>query len=141
MMLVDQFLAEAEIAKLLITYPWALDSKDVELITSLFASDARFDLSEYGVAPVVGKAALRTLYTELFSRGGSSFSSFSNVRINVEGDTATGADYFMHYDYPAPGASDPKRPYVEGQHFYTFVKEGGAWKISSMRVHIAYRVP
>lgn len=137
----QQWLAEAELAKLHIAYAWALDAKDVESILSLFSENVRFDLSEYNVPPVSGKAALRHLYTELLSQADRSFSSISNIRVEATGETATGGDYFMHYSYYDSAAGGPTRGYSEGQHFYSFVKEHGTWKIDTVRVHFTFRSP
>lgn len=135
----DQLLAEMEIAKMLTAYAWALDGKDIETSMSLFTDDVRFDYSELGFAPIVGKAALREFFTRAYARDEAAFSSLTNTRIDLNGDTATGGDYFMHYGYKGLGSADPKRSYVEGQHFYEFVKTDGAWKIRSMRVHITWQ--
>jgi len=137
---IETMLAEAEIAKMLTVYAWALDNKDIETSMGLFAEDVRFDYSELSYPAISGKSAVREFFLkQVHTSDEAAFSSLTNKRIDVKGDTATGGDYFMHYSYKDLGSSNPKRTYVEGQHFYEFVKTEGAWKIRSMRVHITWQ--
>jgi len=124
--------AKMEIARLPVTYAWAVDAKDVDLMMTIFSENAVYDLSVYGFPPVVGKENIRAMFLwGVFPFEESSFSSISNIRVNITGNTASGADYFLHYGYN-PIDADPTwaatRTHTEGQHFYGFVKEGGAWK-------------
>jgi hypothetical protein len=100
---------------------------------ALFAENAVYDLSAYGHASVVGHAAIRELFLRsVFRAEQCSFSSISNVRIDVHGTQASGADYFVHFGYNDPSHGANTRHHVEGQHYYDFVKEKGEWKISRM---------
>src|SRR3972149_5026188 len=101
-------LDELEISKLPVTYAWAMDSKDIELLMSVFAEGVEYDVSSLGFPPIVGKEAVRQFYlTQVFPREEASFSSISNIRIELRGDTAIGGDYFMHYGYHSTGSASP----------------------------------
>ncbi|MBM5811084.1 MAG: nuclear transport factor 2 family protein [Gammaproteobacteria bacterium] len=128
--------ARAEIARLPIAYAWAVDHKDADALVGLFASDGIYDLSAYGFPDVRGHAALRRFFLEsVFPSERCSFSSISNVRIELDGTRATGADYFIHFGYGNPKLGADVRLHVEGQHFYEFRLEQGRWKIARMRGH------
>ena len=70
--------------------------------------------------------------TSVFRAEQCSFSSISNVRVDVRGTQASGADYFVHLGYNDPKYGVNTRHLVEGQHFYEFVREKGEWRISRM---------
>lgn len=102
---------------------------------SIFATNAVYDLSTYGCPNVVGHENIRKRFIHgVFTSEKCSFSSISNVKVQVSGNRAEGGDYFMHFGYD--GKYGPlTRHHVEGQHFYRFVKEKGQWKISWMQGH------
>lgn len=130
----EQLHSEAEIARLPVRYAWAVDEKNIDAVMAIFAANAVYDLSAYGYASVVGGAAIRELFlNSVFRAEQCSFSSISNVRIDVRGTQASGADYFVHLGYNDPKYGANTRHYVEGQHHYDFVREKGEWKISRMR--------
>lgn len=126
--------AEAEIARLPITYAWAVDEKDIDLLMTVFSRDVEYDLSAYGFPSAVGWEAVRdTFLTGIFPYVECSFISISNIRLHVSGDTARGADYFVHAGYNPSTRPPNTRSHTEGQHFYEFKREEGGWKISYMK--------
>jgi ketosteroid isomerase-like protein len=129
-------LARAEIARLPVAYAWAVDHKDIDALLAIFATDAAYDLSAYGFPDVHGQAALRKFFLEsVFPSERCSFSSISNVRIELDGARATGGDYFIHFGYGSPKLAADTRLHVEGQHFYEFRLERDQWKIARMTGH------
>jgi len=129
----DPWRAEVEIGRLPVAYAWAVDGKNLDEVVSIFAENAVYDLSAYGYASVVGRTAIREFFARsVFRAEQCSFSSISNVRIELHGMRASGADYFVHFGYNDPKYGANTRHYVEGQHHYEFVREGGQWKISRM---------
>ena len=125
---------EAEIARLPITYAWAVDEKDIDLLMTVFSQDIVYDLSAYGFPSAVGMEAVRdTFLTGIFPYVECSFISISNIRVHVTGDAATGADYFVHAGYNPTTQPPNTRSHTEGQHFYEFERDGGEWKISYMK--------
>jgi hypothetical protein len=78
---------------------------------------------------VVGYAAVRAFFLyAVFPSEQCSFSSISNVEVSIDGDHASGADYFVHWGYNNPRFPANTRHHVEGQHYYEFKKENGSWK-------------
>ncbi len=131
---VEELRAEAEIARLPVRYAWAVDEKNIDAVMAVFAVNAVYELSAYGYASAVGRAAIRELFlSSIFRAEQCSFSSISNVRIDIRGAQASGADYFVHFGYNNPKYGGNTRHHVEGQHHYDFVREKGEWKISRMR--------
>jgi ketosteroid isomerase-like protein len=130
----QKILAEAEIAKLPTTYAWAVDTKNIDLLMSVFSEDVVYDLSAYDFPSASGKEAVRKVFLSgILSNVRCSFISISNIQVEVTGDTATGGDYFVHAGYDPRGRPANTRSHTEGQHFYEFKKESGEWKISRMR--------
>jgi ketosteroid isomerase-like protein len=127
-------IAELEIARLPITYAWAVDTKDIDLLMSVFSEDIVYDLSAYGFPSASGKQAVRKVFLSgILSNVRCSFISISNIKVEVTGDTATGGDYFVHAGYDPRNRPKNTRSHTEGQHFYEFKIESGDWKISRMR--------
>jgi ketosteroid isomerase-like protein len=129
-----EVIAEAEIARIPITYAWAVDTRDIDLLMTLFSEDAVYDLSAYDFPSAKGKQAVRKVFLEgILDNVRCSFISIFNIQVEVEGDRATGADYFVHAGYDPRNRPKNTRSHTEGQHFYEFEKEAGEWKISRMR--------
>jgi ketosteroid isomerase-like protein len=129
-----EVIAEAEIARIPITYAWAVDTRDIDLLMTLFSENAVYDLSAYDFPSATGKAAIRKVFLEgILDNVRCSFISISNIQVEVDGDRATGADYFVHAGYDPRNRPKHTRSHTEGQHFYEFEKEAGAWKIARMR--------
>lgn len=127
-------LAEVEIARLATTYAWAVDAKDIDTLMTIFSRDAQYDLGAYGRTPATGHAAIRNVFIHgVFPSEKCSFSSISNLRVQINGNEASGGDYFIHFGYNPQQGEPGTRTHVEGQHLYRFVKEDGAWKISWMQ--------
>lgn len=126
--------AEAEIAELPVTYAWAVDAKDIDLLMTVFSDDVVYDLSAYGFPSAVGKEAVRRTFLEgVFEYVDCSFLRIANFTVEVDGDRATGRDYFVHSGYGPRSRPPGTRSYTEGQHFFEFTRERGRWKISAMR--------
>ncbi len=127
-------IAEVEIARLPVTYAWAVDTKDIDLLMTVFSEDIVYDLSAYDFPSATGKKALREVFLSgILSNVRCSFISITNIRVEVTGDTATGGDYFVHAGYDPKNRPKNTRSHTEGQHYYEFKLESGHWKISRMR--------
>ena len=77
----------------------------------------------------------------IFQRAEHTFSTLSNIQIEVSGDTATAQDYYVHYEYPIDPRTQKateEHAYLEGMHFYELNKIDGDWKITKLRV-VTYR--
>ncbi len=101
--------ARAEIADLTTTYAWAIDSKDIDALMSIFVEgepgvDAIYpvyDLSALqipGLDKVEGTTAIYGFMAFAVAAGEPwSFSSISNVDVDFTGwGTASGGDYYIH---------------------------------------------
>lgn len=127
-------IAEAEIAALPVTYAWAVDAKDIDLLMTVFSDDVVYDLSAYGFPPAVGKEAVRRTFRDgVFEYVECSFIRISNFTVTIDGDRATGRDYFVHSGYGPRNRPPGTRSHTEGRHFFEFRRERGRWKIAAMR--------
>jgi len=125
---------EAEVARLPVAFAWAVDQKDIDALMAQMSEGVVYDLSAYGFPPTTGKEAVRELFLAgVFPFVRCSTMVVSNFRVEIAGDRARGADYFVHWGYDPRGAAPGTRSQTEGRHFYTFVREGGAWRIASIR--------
>ena len=128
-----RLLAEVEIARLPVRYAWAVDTKDIDLLMSVFSEDIVYDLTAYKFPSATGKKAVREVFLNgILPNVRCSFISISNIKVEVAGDTATGGDYFVHAGYDPKNRPKNTRSHTEGQHYYEFKLEAGEWKISRM---------
>jgi ketosteroid isomerase-like protein len=140
--------ARAEIEDLIRSQVWAMDSGDMEGWLGLFSENIDYSAYNFGnETPLLPFAITKKSVLEMvapmmiFQRSEHTFSTISNIQIDVSGDTATGRDYYVHYEYPIDprtGEATEERAYVEGMHFYGFAKEDGEWKITKLRA-VTYR--
>jgi hypothetical protein len=101
--------ARMEIQQLTTTYAWAIDSKDIDALMSIFVEGEPgvddiypvYDLSALGIPgleKVEGTAAVRGFFEFAVAAGEPwSFSAISNVDVEFTGwRTAVGGDYYIH---------------------------------------------
>lgn len=126
-----------EIEDLMKTMSWSMDAGDMEAWLSIWSDDIQYVVPQYGVV-IQGKAALEAIApTMIFGREERTFSVGSNIMIDVNGDTATGKDYHVHYGYPIDpltGNVTAERAFVDGMHLYEFSEEDGVWKITRIEL-------
>ena len=131
-----------EIEDLPKTMAWAMDSGDRELWLSIWSDGIDYAVPQYGIE-IHGKEALKE-FAEMavFTLEERKFTTITNIMVDVQGDSATGKDYFMHYGFPIDpetGKASEARALAEGQHFYEFGKRDGVWKITKFEVFLNRR--
>ena len=128
------------IERLLKSMVWAMDAGDGERWSSVFSDDIVYRVPQHGIE-IAGIKALREFAEKIvFVIEERRFSAITNIMIDVEGDTATGRDYFTHFGYPIDmetGKASPERAMSLGQHFYEFSKQDGVWRITKFDVHVS----
>jgi len=118
-----------EVAQLTTTYAWAIDSKDLDALMSIFVEGEPgideiypvYDISSLqipGLELVEGTTAIREFMQYAVLPGEPwSFSSISNIEIMFNGDnTATGGDYYIHEGFvpvELDGAGDVIRKFSQ----------------------------
>jgi ketosteroid isomerase-like protein len=131
-----------EVERLPKTMAWAMDSNDRELWLSVWSDDVHYVVPQYNIE-IRGKEALREFgERSIFGREEKKFSALTNIIVEVDGDMATGRDYYMHYGYPIDpetGRPSGDRAFSEGMHHYEFRRTDGSWKIARMEVHLNRR--
>ena len=119
---------------------WAMDAGDGERWSSVFSDDIVYRVPQHGIE-IAGIKALREFAEKIvFVIEERRLSAITNIMIDVEGDTATGRDYFTHFGYPIDmetGKASPERAISVGQHFYEFSKQDGVWRITKFDVHVS----
>jgi len=158
----------AEIENLIKTYAWSMDELDKDTWLNLFSEDLEsYNAYMYGNPVPVARTPVSKqdpLYdmighlpakqqlaakcdSMVFKRIQVGQSSISNIMINSTGaGTATGKDYFRHWEIVNPahpeciarGLDDKHWYFQEGKHDYTFRKENGEWKITKFQC-VIYR--
>lgn len=116
--------ARMEIGQLTTTYAWAVDSKDLDALMSIFVAGEPgdpvypiYDISTLGIpglTKVEGTTAIRQFMQQAVIPGEPwAFSSISNIDIEFTGrepvthwETARGGDYYIHDGY-VPAEVDP----------------------------------
>ncbi len=157
-----------EIENVIKKYAWAMDELDKETWLSIFNEDLKsYNAYMFGDPVPVAQIPVDKedpLYDEIgdlspkkqleykcdgmiFKRMKVAQSTVSNVMINLTSDnTATGKDYFRHWEivdpnHPASTARnlDDKHWYFqEGKHEWEFQKENGIWKVINFKC-VIYR--
>ncbi len=124
------------------TMAWAMDSGDKELWLSVWSDDIVYRVPQYGIE-ILGKEKLSEFGdASIFTREERRFSAITNIMVEVDGDIATGRDYYMHYGFPfdpETGEAMEDRAFSEGQHYYRFRRVNGAWKIATFDVYLNRR--
>ena len=128
---------EAQIARLPVTYAWAVDALDIDTLMTIFSEDIEYDLSAYNIPNAKGKDAVRNIFLKaVFPINRCSFITISNIWSEVTGNSGEGGDYFVHVGIDPvvkPPLPENTRRVTEGRHFYRFKKEADGWKISYLR--------
>lgn len=137
-----------EIEKVTKTMVWAMDEGDMDTWLSIFSDDIKYSAYNYGdetpllPIPIESKAMLEMMAPMMiFERAEHTFSTLSNMQIEVSGDTATAQDYYVHYEFPINPLTQEvseERAYVEGMHYYKLAKVDGDWKITELKA-VTYR--
>ncbi|HEY50154.1 MAG TPA: SnoaL-like domain-containing protein [Dehalococcoidia bacterium] len=132
------------------TQVWAMDEGDMEAWLDVFSNDITYTAYNYGndtqliPIPVVNKQTLQMFaQMGIFGRSTNNYSTLSNLRVDVTGDTATAQDYYVHYENPINPMTQQaqERARIDGMHYYELGKENGEWKITELKVVTFYKDP
>ena len=127
------------IENLLKSMVWAMDAGDGERWSSVFSDDIVYRVPQHDIE-ITGVKALREFAEKIvFVIEERRFSAITNIMIDIDGDTATGRDYFIHFGYPIDmetGKASPERAMSLGQHFYEFRRQDRVWRITKFDVHV-----
>jgi len=116
--------AENEIRRLLTTYAYAVDDKDINLLMSLFASDVRLSIPS---KELQGAEAAKEYYLGLFASQEKMRHKIFNVELDVK--NAMGRAYVT---YTGRSMDTGKDSALEGNYRYKFAKVDGKWRISEL---------
>jgi 3-phenylpropionate/cinnamic acid dioxygenase small subunit len=131
---------EATIRRLLDEYMDLLDARDWDNYIELFATDAELDIVE-GV--LKGRDAIKTRMANASQRMAAAAAAqnrpqrqradlLSNVKVEVDGDTATARSRFT---FLAEGEDGQFRVTGSGLYTDSWIREGGEWKIKRRAVN------
>jgi uncharacterized protein (TIGR02246 family) len=126
--------AEKEIRDLMVSYGQYLDAKDFESYSRLFAREGKWSglLGEF--TTVTGPDSIREAMERAFA--GRTYDAdhitnihlISNIKINVDGDDATG---YSRWTVMSRDAEDRPRIRLSGRYDDVFIREDGQWKFLS----------
>ncbi len=154
--------AKDQVEEVILTYAWSMDEPDKATWLSVFSDDlesytVKMYLHDLGITvpvlqipvplgdplyPYIGSLSAKQQLAYLsdmmiFERIEVGQSSLSNIMINIQGDAASGRDYFSHWEIVDPehpaniaqGLDGDHWYFLEGKHWYDLEKEGADWKI------------
>ncbi|WP_336713841.1 nuclear transport factor 2 family protein [Arthrobacter sp. USHLN218] len=105
-------------------YSWAVDNARLDDIVALFAEDAEWDVSAFGMDPVRGADAIRAFYAGLIENTTHRCHLALNHLIDVDGDTAS-ARVYIHAFVTMP---DGRRDESLGYYADNYIRTGQGWK-------------
>ncbi|GER22307.1 hypothetical protein NCCP1664_08040 [Zafaria cholistanensis] len=105
-------------------YSWAVDNARLDDIVALFAEDAEWDVTAFGMEVVRGTEAIRAFYTGLIENTTHRCHLALNHRIDVDGDTAAATVYIHAFVTTGDGRRDESLGYYAD----SYVRTSQGWK-------------
>ncbi|MEE8166883.1 MAG: nuclear transport factor 2 family protein [Myxococcota bacterium] len=124
----------AEIQDLRFRYHIAVNEKELDSIGSLFSVDGEAHFGEIGSAR--GRAEIEALYAEVVGSSPFVKQFIHNHVITLNGDTASGLSYLE-----AKTVANGESYLVAARFNDEYVREGGEWKFSLLKLSIFFVVP
>ncbi|WP_092806150.1 nuclear transport factor 2 family protein [Rhodococcus globerulus] len=113
-----------EIAELIYRYARAVDTKNWELLTTVFTEDAHLDYSAVGY-PAGSRDQVLTLLTQALGQVPLTQHFVTNVEVELDGDTANVRAMFYN-PMQLPGAA--AMTYCGGNYHHEVVRTADGWK-------------
>ncbi|MCX4095909.1 nuclear transport factor 2 family protein [Nocardia sp. alder85J] len=118
-----------EIQELLARYARAVDSKDWELLRTVFTPDAEIDLPTSGTKPTGSRDDLVAWWATSLDNVPMTQHLITNVEIDLDGDRATVRALFFN-PMRLPGAAELS--YCGGHYYHEVVRTAEGWKSAKM---------
>jgi ketosteroid isomerase-like protein len=116
-----------EIKQLSYTYYLGLDTSDLDMLMSVFADDAVFDMRGGDLPLFEGASSIREYFGEKqMTAMKHQIHLATNHRIAVDGDEASGTCYFLVHGTAHSGAEI----FAGGYHENKYVRTASGWKFS-----------
>lgn len=112
-------------------YCRAVDLGRLDDLMELWAADAVWDASEFGMAAVVGGEAIRAFYEGLVANTTHRFHAALNHMIDVDGDTARATVYVHAFIVSPEGAREESLGYYDDD----YVRTAEGWRFQRRAVH------
>jgi hypothetical protein len=119
-----------EIIELTHRYCWALDSKDFDLLDTVFLPDATAELRS---SPLVGREAIRDRIRSALSTLDATQHTVSNHLVTVLGATATARTY-LHSQHVRTGTPGGDLYVIAGRYEDELVRTPDGWRIGFRRL-------
>lgn len=118
-------------------YAHAVDDSRLDDLVALFADDAEWDTTEFGMGVERGQAAIREFFAGLIRTTRERCHMALNHRIDVDGDTASGTVYLHAYVLMDDGRRD------ESVGYYTddYVRTAQGWRFRRRAAHALLEPP
>lgn len=135
---VDDPTAVLTVSKIMNSYAYSIDMKDVDGVLDVLADDVSLDYGDFGVHE--GKEEVREYFTSFFSGEAGILDTLHlmlNPQVEVDGDTATGTWNLLGLnEVEEIGAA-----WLAGYYNVEFSKEGDEWFISNLVYDAVYFSP
>lgn len=119
-----------EIIELTHRYCWALDSKQFDLLDTVFLADATAELRS---APLEGRDAIRDRIRSALSTLDATQHTVSNHLVTIDGDTASARTY-LHSQHVRHGTPGGELYVIAGRYEDELVRTPEGWRIRFRRL-------
>jgi ketosteroid isomerase-like protein len=133
---IDQLESRAAITELVTAYAVACDTHDIDLLSSLFTDDARFDTPS-AVMKATGRVEITAMFERVLATRGPSFHWTHDVTIAfADKDRAAGV-VLGHAETTPNGIASIAALHYDDE----YRREGNKWKFSARSIQFLYYVP
>lgn len=119
-----------EIIELTHRYCWALDSKDLDLLDTVFLPDATAELRS---APLEGRDAIRARIRAAATALDATQHTVTNHMVTIDGDRATSRCY-LHSQHVREGTEGGDLYVIAGRYEDELVRTPDGWRIAFRRL-------
>jgi hypothetical protein len=134
---IADLLDRAEITELLTRYGHAIDSRQWDLLDSVFTPDATIDYSTSG-APKGPFPEIKAWLQSFLGRFPMNQHMTLNSRIELDGDVATGRSYFFNPNSFPDETGTERMIFVGGYYNDRFVRTPDGWRIAEREGETAW---
>ncbi len=132
---VNKLLMLREIEDLILEYAIALDRKDYDLLDNIFTPDAHVEY--LGIGDCHGCDAVKGLVTGVLEQCAETQHMLSNIRIKLNGDTAT-ASCYLQAIHVGKGDHEGQLLTIWGEYLDELILTDSGWRISKRQLRTIF---
>ena len=136
---VQTLLDRDEIREIRAQFAWGLDTRDWDLVSSVFTEEVDVDLPALGApSSRISRADLVALFQHFFQRSRAEMGTqqlYGNVVIDLDGDTATSRSCFLGHHH-VPGMVGGEDASLRATYHDRLVRTDEGWKIAGTTIEV-----